>query len=60
MARLNPARYGDQVQLAGDPENPVRHVVDLDLAQLTEVELAALERFADARLTAQDVEDRGD
>jgi hypothetical protein len=57
MARLNPARYGDRVQLAGDPENPVRHVVDLDLAQLTEVELAALERFADARIAAKDVQD---
>jgi hypothetical protein len=60
MARINPARYGDRVQLAGDPESPVRHVVDLDLARLTEIELAALERFANARLTAQNVEDRGD
>jgi hypothetical protein len=59
MARLNPARYGDRVQLAGDPENPVRHVVDLDLARLTEVELAALERFADARLAAKDVQNKG-
>jgi hypothetical protein len=25
MARLNPARFGDRVQLAGDPDNPVRH-----------------------------------
>ena len=49
MARLNPARYGDRIQLAGDPENPVRHVVDFDLAQLTDVELAALERSAYAR-----------
>jgi hypothetical protein len=60
MARINPARYGDRVQLAGDPENPVRHVVDLDLAQLTEVELAALEQFADARLAAKEAQEYGD
>jgi hypothetical protein len=60
MARINPARYGDRVQLAGDPENQVIHVVDLDLARLTEVELTALERFADARLTAKDAQDHDD
>lgn len=59
MARVNPVRYGDRVQLAGDPENPVRHVVDLDLARLTDVELAALERFTDARVAAKDVQDKG-
>jgi hypothetical protein len=41
----------------GDPENPV--VVEPDLAQLTDVELSALERFADARLAAQDAQEQG-
>ena len=27
-ARLNPKRYGDRTTLAGDPENPVRQVID--------------------------------
>jgi hypothetical protein len=59
MARLSPARYGDRVQLASDPENPVRHIVDLALARLTEVELTTLERFTDARLAAQDGQEHG-
>jgi hypothetical protein len=41
-------------RLPAIPRNPVRHVVDLDVAQRTDLELAALERFGDARLAAQD------
>jgi hypothetical protein len=48
------------VQVAGDPENPARHVVDLDLAQLTDVELAALERYTDARLAAKEAQEHGE
>jgi hypothetical protein len=25
MSKLRPARYGDKLQVAGDPDNPVRH-----------------------------------
>jgi hypothetical protein len=56
MSKLNPSRYGDKVQVGGDPDNPVRHIVEvLDLSQLSGPELDALERFADARLAAKDV-----
>jgi hypothetical protein len=58
MSKLHPARYGDKVQVAGDPDNPVRHMVGLaDLSQLSNPELDALERFTDARLAAKDVQD---
>ena len=53
MSKLNPARYGDKVTLAGDAKNPLQHVVRaLDLTKLSGPELDALERFADARLAA--------
>jgi hypothetical protein len=35
-------------------------VVDLDLAQLTDLELAALERFTGARLAAKEAQEHGD
>ena len=55
MARLNPARFRDRVQLAGDPDAQIAHVVSaIDLKRLNEAELQALERFADARLAVQD------
>jgi hypothetical protein len=59
MSKLHPQRYGDKVQVAGDPDSPIRHTVGvLDLSQLSGPELDALERFT--RLAAQDVEDGGD
>jgi hypothetical protein len=61
ISKINPARYGDKVQVAGDPDNPVRHMVGLaDLSRLSDPELDALERFTDARLAAKDVQDHGD
>jgi hypothetical protein len=37
MSRINPARYGDKVQVAGDPDSPIRHTVGvLDLSQLSD------------------------
>jgi hypothetical protein len=55
MARLHSARYGDRVQVAGDPDSPIRHTVGvMDLPRLIEPELEALERFTDARLAAKD------
>jgi hypothetical protein len=59
MSKLNPARYGDKVQIAGDPDSPIRHTVGvLDLSRLSAPELDALERFTDARLAAKDVQDQ--
>jgi hypothetical protein len=61
MSKLHPQRWGDKVQVAGDPDNPVRHMVGVaDLSQLSDPELDALERFTDARLAAKDVQDRGE
>jgi hypothetical protein len=40
---------------------PIAHVVSvLDLSQLSGPELDALERFTDARLAANDVQDHGE
>jgi hypothetical protein len=61
MSKLHPQRYGDKVQVAGDPDHPIRHTVAvIDLSQLSGPELDALERFADARLAARDVQDHAD
>ena len=61
MSKLNPAHYGERVQLAGDPDNPIHHTVAvIDLSRLSSPELDALERFTDARLTARDVQDHSD
>ena len=60
MSKLHPQRFGDKVQVAGDPDTPIRHTVGLlDLLRLSDPEPDALERFADARLAAQDVQDKG-
>jgi hypothetical protein len=49
------------VQVAGDPDSPIRHTVGvLDLSQLSGPELDALERFTDARLAAKEVQDHGE
>ena len=56
MSKLHPQRYGEKVQVAGDPDNPIHHTIGVvDLSRLSGPELDALERFADARLAAQDV-----
>jgi hypothetical protein len=61
MSKLHPARYGDKVQVGGDPDNPIQHTVGvIDLSHLSGPELDALEHFADARLAAKDVQDQGD
>ena len=58
MSKLHPQRYGDKVQVGGDPDNLVGHTIGVvDLSQLSGPELDALERFADARLAAKDVQD---
>jgi hypothetical protein len=61
MSKLYPSRYGDKIVHADDPAAPIAHVVGvLDLGQLSDPELDALERFTDARLTAKDVQDHSD
>ena len=60
MSKLNPAKYGDTVTVAGDADHPLQHVVSvIDLQRLSNAELNALARFADAWLAAQDVSERG-
>jgi hypothetical protein len=59
-SKLLPRTFGDKVTVTGDPAAPIVQVAALDLKRLTSVELDALERFADARLAAIDVADRGD
>jgi hypothetical protein len=50
MSKLHPAKYGERVTVAGDAENPLQHVVNVvDMTKLSDAELDALERFADAR-----------
>jgi len=58
MSKLNPARYGDKVQVAGDPDGSIRHTVGvLDMSRLSAPELDASERLTDARLAAKGVQD---
>jgi len=53
MSKIVPKKYGDRITHAGDPEEPVRHVVGvIDLETLSLTELDALERFCEARLAA--------
>jgi len=51
MSKLAPRRYGDRLLHSGDPENPVlvMHKA-VSLADLTEVQLAALETFTESLL----------
>jgi hypothetical protein len=60
LSKVLPRIYGDKLTVGGDPKAPIRHAVALDLTALSDAELDALERFTDARLAAQDAEDRGD
>lgn len=59
MAKLDPKRWGEKIQISGDADNPLQHIVrDLGREQrpLTAPELAALEHFARARLEASEAE----
>jgi hypothetical protein len=61
MSKLYPSRYGDKIVHAGDPAAPIAHVVGvLDLKQLSDAELDALERFTDARIAAKEAQEHGD
>jgi hypothetical protein len=63
MSKSAPQIYGDKVTIAGDPNAPLRHIVELEeaISSFSEVELAALERFNNEMLAAQEgkiVDDR--
>jgi hypothetical protein len=61
MSKHAPQLYGDKLTVAGDPAAPLLHVHQLDdmLSSLSEPELAALERFAQERLRAQELRETG-
>jgi hypothetical protein len=59
LSKILPRVYGDKLTVGGDPKAPIHHVVALDLSALSDAELDALERFVDARVAAQDAENRG-
>src|SRR4029079_16279470 len=46
MSKLAPGRYGDKVQIGGDPESPLQVMhSQLSLSELTDAQLDALQRF---------------
>lgn len=56
MSKLVPKKYGDRIVHAGDQDAPIQHIVGrLELERLSEAELDALERFANARIAATEV-----
>jgi hypothetical protein len=59
MSKMDPKRWGDRIQVAGDAENPLTVTVR-DLAKeqhaLSPPELAALQAFAEARRNATEIE----
>jgi hypothetical protein len=59
MAKLDPKRWGDKIQVSGDADNPLQvSVRDLAKEQhaLSPPELAALHAFAEARRNATEIE----
>jgi hypothetical protein len=59
MAKLDPKRWGDKIQVSGDADNPLQiSVRDLAKEQhaLSPPELAALQAFAEARRNATEIE----
>jgi hypothetical protein len=59
MAKLDPKRWGDKIQVGGDADNPLQiSVRDLAKEQhaLSPPELAALQAFAEARRNATEIE----
>lgn len=57
MSKFFARRYGDKIQVAGDPENPLRVMHEaVAIERLSPLELDAIEQLARARLEATDVE----
>jgi hypothetical protein len=50
MSKLAPKRYGDRLLHGGDPNNPIRVEMPIDLERLSVAELDALARLTQARL----------
>jgi hypothetical protein len=51
MSKLAPRRYGDKVQIGGDPENPVQIMHrEVSLSDLSDTQLDALQRFTQSLL----------
>ena len=51
MAKLAPRRYGDKVQIGGDPESPLQVMhSQVSLSELTDAQLDALQRFTQSLL----------
>jgi hypothetical protein len=51
MSKLAPPRYGDKVQIGGDPESPVQIMHrEVSLSDLSDTQLDALQRFAQSLL----------
>jgi hypothetical protein len=51
MSKLAPRRYGDKVQIGGDPDSPLQVMHrQVSLSELTDVQLNALENFATSLL----------
>jgi hypothetical protein len=51
MSKLAPRRYGDKLQLAGDPESPLQVMHrEVSLSELTDAQLSALQKFTQSLL----------
>ena len=51
MSKLAPRRYGDKVQIAGDPESPLQVMHhQVSLSELTDAQLDALDNFTQSLL----------
>ena len=51
MSKLAPRRYGDKVQISGDPESPLQVMHrEVSLAELSDDQLEALQRFTQSFL----------
>jgi hypothetical protein len=51
MSKLAPRRYGDKVQIGGDPESPLQVIHrQVSLSELTDAQLDALDRFTQSLL----------
>ena len=51
MSKLAPRRYGDKVQIGGDPDTPVQVMhSQVSLSELTDAQLEALQNFTKSLL----------
>jgi hypothetical protein len=49
LSKMLPKIYGDHLTVAGDPDQPVQHIVhQIDWASLSDEEIEAIEMFARA------------